>query len=242
MTNPSPRRTGSLRMVEKYTGGTNVVILASGKSDKDPYVKNRSFAVPPDKLWLIKDVEGKKLPIENVEFTADKNGFLTGLWISKDATAGNGTASTTPAKTIQGSAPAANETPPPQTPKCGVCGGTVFGKTFEDSAFPGTKFCLTCFEKRNTPPLGNGKAPAASPAPDTGKDDAHQDPAWIKEVDKESWLRYIASLNTSNKILEGLWQPDPAKPQAEQIADKIEWVQSVAAGIRRNYGKEQGGA
>lgn len=58
---------------------------------------------------------------------------------------------------------------------------------------------------------------------------------------KEQWLRYISTLNTATAILDGVWQPDPAKPQAENIADKIEWVVSIAAGLRARYAREQGG-
>lgn len=79
--------------------------------------------------------------------------------------------------------------------------------------------------------------PTPSPA---SKDEARKDPAWIKHDEKESWLRYIATLNTATAILERVWQPDPHKTAAENIADKVDWVQSVAAGLRTRYGKDQG--
>lgn len=83
------------------------------------------------------------------------------------------------------------------------------------------------------------KPPQAEPktsAPSTSQ------PASNYGNDKEQWLRYISTLNTATAILEGVWQPDPMKPQAENIANKIEWVISISAGLRARYEKNGGKA
>ncbi len=213
------RRSGSLRMIERYTGGTNVVILTSGKSEKDPEVKNRTFAVPGDKTWLVKDIDPKALPIDNIEFTADSKAFLTGIWLPQVQTpTNNQDKEFHPASDLK-----------TQASQSVLPGSNATGGNTNPATPPG---------KPGTTPAQEKPPAAAAHEPVQGSDnDARRDPAWTNGQEKERWLRYIASLNTANKILDGLWQPDPAKPQAEQIADKLEWIQSVAAGIRKKYEK-----
>lgn len=82
------------------------------------------------------------------------------------------------------------------------------------------------------PPQAEPKTSAPSPS----------QPASDYGNNKEQWLRYISTLNTATAILEGVWQPDPMKPQAENIANKIEWVISISAGLRARYEKNGGKA
>lgn len=170
-----------------------------------------------DKVYALKNPLPKDIALpQNIDFAIDKHGFVVSYQLrgkANDITQEKPASTFTPASAVKGTT---NPTTAQETPPC-------------TTAAPAAKET----EKPNT------ARPSPSPA---AKDEARQDPAWLKHDDKEVWLRYIATLNTATAILEGVWQPDPAKTQAENIADKIEWVQTIAAGLRKRYEKEAGGA
>jgi hypothetical protein len=95
---------------------------------------------------------------------------------------------------------------------------------------------------KETPPLSTAQPPQAAPEKATARPVSSQPAPGSNGNDKEPWLRYISTLNTATAILEGVWQPDPMKPQAENIANKIEWVISISAGLRARYEKNGGKA
>lgn len=215
---PKPRRKGTLVSFEKLPNNYSVTISTSGASEKDPVVKQRMFSLELDNEWLLKKVDKAKLPIAETEFVSDGRGFIQGLWVPGLNAPGNGTQPATgftPASEVKGST---NPQPPKETPP-------------STTANPPAAKEVT--KKPDT------ARPAPSPS---SQDDARKDPAWTNHIDKEAWLRYISTLNTATAILEGVWQPDPMKPQAENIADKIEWVQGIASGLRKRYEKDKGGA
>lgn len=211
-----PRRKGTLVKFEKLPNNYSVTIKTSGATEKDTEVRDRVYSLSLEKEWMILEVDKTKLPISGTEFVADGKAFIQALWVPGVNAPTNGApaaSSFTPANEIKGTT-----TPPVQK---------------EMSSPPSPAAPAKETEKPNT------TRPTPSPS---SQNDARRDPAWTNYSDKESWLRYIATINSANHILEGVWQPDPMKPQAENIANKIEWVISISAGLRARYEKNGGKA
>jgi len=239
MTAPAtkPRRSGILKSIEKLPNNYSITIHTAGISSSDQQAKDRTYSLSIEKEWLIKKIDLSTLPIEGIEFVADGKGFLQGLWVpglNAPTNGGENPGFHTGNEVKESQRPLGSSTPGGTssftTPQRGS--STVAGAP----TLPLNPDAMKGSPESPVPPLQTGTDAHSS----LEKDEARKDPAWLKHDDKEVWLRYISTLNTATAILEGLWQPDPAKPQAENIADKIEWIQTIATGLRKRYEKEGG--